>query len=91
MAKSGKGPIGLAYNKLRQLFSKTEGEIDQEIDKTIPEYDLSRGVIKEVKKDLKRKIHQDIEKEEAEVGALEPEQPSESKEPEQSEQPEKKE
>lgn len=68
LARSGRGPVGFAYARISRMFARTEREIDHEIDTTIPQSDLSGGVVKEVKKDLKAKVHETISEEKREIG-----------------------
>jgi len=67
LMRRGAGAIGVAYNQIRQIFWRTEKDIDKEIDGTIPSAELSKGVVLAVKKDLKEKVHDVIEKEEEEA------------------------
>lgn len=57
--------------RVKRLFAKTEQEIIEEIDSTIPNYELSKGSVKDAKKALKEKVHETIEKEEKKVDKLE--------------------
>lgn len=52
--------IGIVANQFKQMFTKTERKIDQEIDETLPNTDLSKASIKTLKNDLKQKIHNTV-------------------------------
>lgn len=52
-----------AWSRIKRIFSKTEKEIDHQIEEVIPSSNLSKGVISEVKKDLKEKVHETFQKE----------------------------
>jgi hypothetical protein len=67
LASGSVAVVGVAYGKIKQIFVKTEKDIDREIDDTIPTAELSRGAISAMKRDLKKKIHGTIEKEEDEL------------------------
>lgn len=56
--------IGIAIYRVRHMFSKTEKDIDQDIDRLLPDTKTADFDIKEIKKELKAEIHEEIKEEE---------------------------
>lgn len=63
------GPVALQSIKkqMYKVLNKTEKEIISEIDHTVPNYELSKGSVKDVKETLKKQVHETIEKEEKNI------------------------
>lgn len=67
LAVRGGAAIGLVLSKVKNIFIKTEKEIDKDIDKSIPDYELSRSSVLDAKRKLKDEIREEIEKGEEEI------------------------
>lgn len=63
--------FGPAWLRVKGVFSRTEVEIDNQIEEVIPGNNLSGGILNKIKNDLKEKVHETFQKEENQMNIRE--------------------
>lgn len=65
LAKRGGAAAGLVFSKIKNIFIKSEKDIDKEVDEAITDSGVSRSGAEITREDLKKKVHEIIAEEES--------------------------